>query len=255
MMQALDRREQGQVKVVNDLIKAMCVRPDQLTIATPFDGAAVFWKITANLADCKRLVGKGGDNIQAIKTVARLAFRAVGSRKPVEIDRIENTDEPEAPFVHVDVSPKWDHTEVLSLFERVVWACFPMRTIAFASRARDDRSWEMIATVGQGKVNVPPSFRSVSDLSRSLHSLFVPVGINHGRIVYANVTGDGWEDHAEDDAVGRTARPLHVPGPEQDQRVAALPGQHRGQLGPRDVRVHRLGRQAPAGAEQVRKEF
>lgn len=237
-------RVSSAVELVNRLIRAMCICPEQLDVRTRDDGTAIYWMITANAADGKRLVGIGGAHLSALKTLAIQIIRSTGSRMIVEFDRIKQTPQPELGFLHLEAVALWDDTPVRELFEDIVEACFSEYSVKFMSEERDDRSWTIRAWVDAE----PSQIGRVAEVSRAVHFLFIPIGMLSGRVVYANVTTAGSDGHATDHAERRTARSSHVPGAVQDQCGATVSREPRGELGTRDVRLSGLGRPAPTGS-------
>ena len=231
--------------LIERVIRALCVCESQLTVRFNCDGTALYVDITANTADAKRIVGRGGSHLAALKSLAAAIVAGSGSRLIVEFNRVESTELPEVPFVRMEPVADFDDTKVAGLFRDIIEACYPDLKVTFMSEPRDERAWTMKAWVETLPVASP---RRIYEVSRAVHYLFIPIGMNAGRAVYANVNVERGGDAQTHHAACGTTRPVHVHGAEPHQRAAVVPREHRGELGARDVRLPRLGGAEKSGA-------
>lgn len=232
--------------IIERIVRAIVTEHDQFEFKHTYEGGTLKIKMRANLADVKRLVGKNGAHISALLCVAWTIGSALGVRS-IDIDKIGVAAEYDelpfrkfVPLVGADVTPLAD---LIRDIADIIWP--QQNDVCIIDR--NSSASDIYVRVDSDHDNV------VENLSHSLRSLFMTVGINIGRLCYVTVEGNGAEDWREADAARRATRSIHVSGSVADKGVEKIPREHRRELGKRDLHVRGLrGSAKPASATDWR---
>lgn len=225
---------------IERIVRAMIECHDQLTFTADNRHGCLFISITANVADAKRIVGKDGRHISALLCVAWIIGRQLGVSK-IAFDRITVTEMAEHSFEKYVPVKGADLEPACSLVGEIVQVLGGH--VVIDEHKRGDMASSVIVTT------TVPHCGEIENLSNALHTLFVPIGMKLGRIMHVTIDGSGADDWRQAYAARRAARCVHVPGSKPDQRSPEVPGEHRGQLGERNVHVHGFrGAEKPGAA-------
>lgn len=241
------------VSVVRAIGSAIAKEKEQFIVEAVDEGCKLRFRFTANTGDSRRIVGKDARTFIALREVARCACRGQRLRRHVEFDRVVSARAPETKYVEFSASDSFNPDSAVRILEQILTTTFPGVTWTVFVADNDAESVRMTAKLESGicKIDDDEFESKLNKLTKAVRILFVPIGIQMGKVIYACLKrSDGSGDEADRASRG-TARPLYVPGPEQDEREPEVPGEHSGQLGARSVHVHRLGNQEATGAAQV----
>lgn len=193
------------VETIGELVREIAIVPDQLSVVGTRQGPSVVIQITANAADCRRIVGKAGQCLSALKSVAHLLAEGDGRRDlQVNFTRVTSTSEHEAPFLrYVERTREWSVNECnrhLDLFAKILGAMFPGSDPTWNVTQRGDSAWWVTFLVGDGE-----NRSRIEQCRKAVHALLVTISYRNGITIYADVTTAGGRAHEPIDAARRTA--------------------------------------------------
>lgn len=240
-------------ETIRKIVEAIISRPEQFELTTRDDGTTVYVSMTANIGDAKRIVGKGGKHLVMIREVARLACWGLRLFRRVEFGYVQSAEAEENQYADFVGSTTIDREPIKKLVNEVLGVLFPGAVVSIAFEQRDQVSDWMRVQLSGGALLRNGAATRVKSVGRAFAELFVVIGMKSGRIIYASVEGDDRRDHAGAHAVGGASRRVHIPGSQSESGESEVHGEHRGQLGPRDVHLRGLGGSTSTGAEARRK--
>lgn len=161
-------------------LESLCQRPDLLTVEFHEQDATVLIQISAHPNDAKIIVGGGGSHLSALATLSRLLF--FGSHKLVQIMPIESVEAEEMPYRKFKSKPDWNKDGLILLANSLSNAIFPEAIVEI--EVRDENSW-----ASRFLITISPhqNEAAVKRYSSAMAILFVPIGTNAGRMIYASV--------------------------------------------------------------------
>jgi len=168
-------------KRLKEVVVAMCHRPDLVTIGFREYQTNILVQISAHPNDAKILVGKHGAHISALSNVANLLCR--GSHKLVQIMPIESIEgETELPYKPFTARADWPQAKLVELIEGLAKAVFQESEI-------NVRVFEENSSTSIFEVTIQPltNASAAKRFGSAVAILFVPIGTNHGRMIFANV--------------------------------------------------------------------
>ena len=207
---------QSIVDNVSELIGRLSVVPDQLTVAGRMEGPALVFRIRANAADSKRIVGRQGSTLAALKDMALLMSDYAHPGLPIDFMRVEATDDPEVGMMRTDPASFSLETELERFGSYVTW-CFPESKLVLDVRNEHD-AVRFIATVHSDEQ------QRITQCARALHVLMVLIGRKAGKTIYASVEAPSGGCDEADHAARRGVRYSGpIPCEKPQQRQPSLP--------------------------------
>ena len=164
--------------ILTEVIAAMCHHPDKLKVDYCEDETAIRICILAHPTDAKIIVADGAP-LKSIECLGRLLFW--GARKIVQVMPVASTDNADEPYRKFTARPDWKENKLLDLMSRLASLCFKGSTVTIVSIP--ETNWSSIFSV---TVSPQQNEKAFKRFSRSVTVLFVPIGANHGRMIYAN---------------------------------------------------------------------
>ena len=212
----MHRGAQSIVDNVSELIGRLSVVPDQLTVTGRMEGPALVFRICANIADSKRIVGRQGSTLAALKDMALLMSDEVFPGLPIDFMRVEATDAPEAGMMRTDPASFVLEDELARFGTYVTW-CFSGSKIVLDVRNEHD-AVRFIATVHSDEQ------QRITQCARALHVLMVLIGRKAGKTIYASVEAPSGGCDEADHAARRGVRYSGpIPCEKPQQRQPSLP--------------------------------
>lgn len=164
-----------------EIITALCHRPDLLTVEFRDEDSTIRIRVCAHPTDARIIVGTGAAHLKAIVSLSRLLFW--GSHKLVQIMPIESVEgESEKPYQKFKALEDWQEVKLINLISRLSSAVFRDSTIAVHSS--DENDWSSTFEVSIKPVQ---NIAAVKKFGSAVSILFIPIGTNHGRMIYASV--------------------------------------------------------------------
>lgn len=237
------------VEAIRRLVELLCCRPSELQWSWEDDGTIVSVRVCANTADAKRIVGKRRNTLNALSDIGRILM--FGLKRVIEFGTIESNSNPEENCRRTIIVPssRWNPDPFIKVFSDILELSFRHSEVFVECTPVEPDACKLRAKFVEGA----PAPEVVATLSKAFYTVFVPIGLRHGRLIHASIERTDREVLGANDAVGGASRPVHVSRPEQDQRRPSVPSQHRGQLGVGKMRVSRLGSASRAGSETRRR--
>lgn len=165
--------------MLTEVIEALCHHPDKLTVDFYEDEATIRVCILAHPTDAKIIVGTGAAHLKAIAGLARLLFRS--AHKLVQVMPVSSTDDAEEPYRQFKAKDDWQEAKLIDLMTRLTQTIFDGSTVQVKSIG--ESTWSNIFSVTVSPAQDGRDFRR---FAISIAALFVPIGSNHGRMIFAN---------------------------------------------------------------------
>ena len=167
-------------KLLKEIVESLCQKPDLLTVKFHEEDTTVLIQISAHPNDAKILVGNGASHLSALASLARLLY--FGSHKLVQIMPIESVEAETLPYRKFKSKEKWGKEKLVNLAERITTSVFPNATATV--ECKDESSW-----ASRFLITITPQQNeaAVKRFSSAMAVLFVPIGTNAGRMIYACV--------------------------------------------------------------------
>ena len=166
------------LSVLERLIAAMCRTPARLKMDARVGTSVVEINFTvADTIDSKRIVGVGGNRLTNIQRLASMMLKPSG--KKVILGQVEKEKECPVEYTQFEADDGWPRAAIETLFKDTVAAYFPENGVAV--RTEDNADTTKLFAV------VPKLDAAAILFARVAYEIFVPIGINAGRRLIADV--------------------------------------------------------------------
>ena len=135
---------------VTELVaRAMILRQDEFSLSVADAGETLHVTMTANVGDAKRLVGKSGMHLVALREISRLACWGQLLFRQVEFCQVQSGPEPEVQYERFRLR-NFDEDAVREIVSSIVSVVFPGTEIQVEFRQRDRESDWMVVDLRGG---------------------------------------------------------------------------------------------------------
>lgn len=229
------------VGLVERIVSAMIIKHDEFLLNATSRFGVLNINMEANTGDAKRIVGKNGCHISSLLTIAWTLARNNGVLR-ITFGRVQSGPGDEVAYEKFEPTREYDIEPVRNLINDVVREAFGSCSVVIKPRCQ--------ASVA-ATVTLPIKHTCfIENFYTAMHTLFIPIGMRVGRIVYVTINGIGAEDHRAADAARRGTRPDDIPCQQPNQRGAQVPREHRRELGERNLHVRRFRDETRTGTEE-----
>jgi hypothetical protein len=165
--------------MLTEVVKAMCKRPELLRVDFEEHGETILVKTWAHPNDSRIIVGSEASHLKAIVKLARLLF--AGSHKIVHVLPVnEVPGHKREDYRKFKPSALWPEDKMKDLARRLALSIFDRVDVEVRCKV-ENRVSSLLDVIITGEVDE----HSFKRFSSAISVLFIPIGTNYGRMLYA----------------------------------------------------------------------